>query len=101
MTDFLFSNTSQRDSDHSQCLGKSFNNDAERRAFYRKELLNAVAGPLKRRDRGFPSSDAQTIVETSDPPYFTACPNPFLTDVLRGHDANRSHDASYERDPFA
>ena len=37
--------------------------------------------PKPLQGEGFPLSEVENILALSDPPYFTACPNPFLKDV--------------------
>ena len=37
----------------------------------------------------------------SDPPYYTACPNPFLEDFVRVHGTAYDATQPYEREPFA
>lgn len=49
---------------------------------------------------GFPHGDTEDILRLSDPPYYTACPNPFLSDFLKAY--GRPYDSSepYHREPF-
>ncbi|MDN5294153.1 MAG: hypothetical protein PWQ31_1458, partial [Eubacteriales bacterium] len=51
---------------------------------------------------GFPHGSVEDILRLSDPPYYTACPNPFLPDFLRyyGKPYNPGQD-DYRREPFA
>ncbi|KAA9332671.1 DNA methyltransferase [Adhaeribacter soli] len=62
------------------CLGKEFTTEEERRAFFRSEL-RAKLPDLKSID-GFPFGEDEDIIELSDPPYYTACPNPWLNDFV-------------------
>ncbi len=62
------------------CLGKEFNSDEERREYYRNELRNKLSG-LKKIE-GFPIGEDEDIINLSDPPYYTACPNPWLNDFI-------------------
>ena len=67
---------------------------------------------------GFPLGSDEDILALSDPPYYTACPNPFIPDMLshwqstkdtKGHEQESSLGASscdfvdkpYHREPFA
>lgn len=61
-------------------LGKTFETEEERRAYFRKELRKKLP-ELKKRE-GFPIGDDEDIIELSDPPYYTACPNPWLDDFI-------------------
>ncbi len=62
------------------CLGKTFNSEAERREYFRNELRNLLPG-LKKID-GFPLGEDEDVIGLSDPPYYTACPNPWLNDFI-------------------
>lgn len=62
------------------CLGMEFENDEARRAFFREELKKRL--PELRKIEGFPIGDDNDIVNLSDPPYHTACPNPWLNDFI-------------------
>ena len=61
-------------------LGHTFNSDDERREFFRDELRKRL--PDLKGIEGFPSADDEDIISLSDPPYFTACPNPWLDDIV-------------------
>lgn len=51
---------------------------------------------------GFPRGTLDDIVNLSDPPYYTACPNPFARALIADWQANRpSVTAPYHREPFA
>lgn len=63
-----------------RCLGKDFKNDEERRAFFRDELRKQL--PDLRKLEGFPIGEDDDIIALSDPPYYTACPNPWLNDFI-------------------
>ena len=62
------------------CLGMTFANDAERRAYFREELRKKL--PELRSIEGFPIGEDDDIINLSDPPYYTACPNPWLNDFV-------------------
>mgnify|MGYP003384801608 CR=1 FL=1 len=65
-----------------ECLGKTFANDAERREHYLGLLAEKLKDPEFRKIEGFPIGEDEDILELSDPPYYTACPNPFMEDYL-------------------
>lgn len=51
---------------------------------------------------GFPIARDEDIINLSDPPCYTACPNPFIEDFIKEH--GRPYDPdndSYHREPFA
>ena len=62
------------------CLGKEFNSDEERREYFRNELLTKL--PELKKIEGFPIGEDEDIINLSDPPYYTACPNPWLNDFI-------------------
>ncbi len=50
---------------------------------------------------GFPIANDEDILELSDPPYYTACPNPYIKDFIEEH--GKPYDPEnddYERKPF-
>lgn len=61
-------------------LGMTFSNDEERRAYFREQLRAKL--PELRNIEGFPIGSDEDIVNLSDPPYYTACPNPWLNDFI-------------------
>ena len=62
------------------CLGMEFENDEARRAYFREELRKKL--PELRQIEGFPIGKDEDIIRLSDPPYYTACPNPWLNDFI-------------------
>lgn len=64
-----------------QCLGMTFGSEDERRAYFRRRLRERL--PELRRIAGFPVATDDDIVRLSDPPYYTACPNPWLEELIR------------------
>jgi len=51
---------------------------------------------------GFPIGKDEDIINLSDPPYYTACPNPFIQDFIKEHGKPYDPDNdSYHREPFA
>lgn len=62
------------------CLGITFASDAERRAYFREELRKKL--PELKQLEGFPIGEDDDIIALSDPPYYTACPNPWLNDFV-------------------
>ena len=45
---------------------------------YRKRLWQKLQDPELRQIEGFPIGEDEDILALSDPPYYTACPYPFL-----------------------
>jgi 16S rRNA G966 N2-methylase RsmD len=62
------------------CLGQKFPNEEARREFFREELRKKL--PELRKIEGFPIGTDDDIINLSDPPYYTACPNPWLNDFI-------------------
>ncbi len=61
-------------------LGKAFNSDVERRNYFREELRKKL--PELKKMEGFPIGEDEDILNLSDAPYYTACPNPWLNDFI-------------------
>ena len=49
---------------------------------YRRRLAEMLKDPEFRKIEGFPIGEDKAILELSDPPYYTACPNPFLNEIV-------------------
>jgi DNA modification methylase/rubredoxin len=57
---------------------------------------------MVRHIEGFPIAKDEDIIELSDPPYYTACPNPFLQDFIDKYGkAYDPENDDYHREPFA
>ncbi len=84
-----------------ECLGHRFENDEARRAYFAERLRQKLKDPSFRGQEAFPQGTDDDIVRMSDPPFYTACPNPFLEEFVRCY--GRTYDPSerYQRDPFA
>lgn len=62
------------------CLGMEFESEDARRAYFREELRKKL--PELKKIEGFPIGEDDDIINLSDPPYYTACPNPWLNDFI-------------------
>ena len=84
-----------------ECLGKKFPNDEARRDYFLAILREKLKDPEFRKIEGFPIGSDQDILALSDPPYYTACPNPFLAEFVKYF--GKPYDAStdYIKEPFA
>ena len=65
-----------------ECMGQTFPNDEERREHFLKLLEEKLKDPVFRKQEGFPKGTDEAILAMSDPPYYTACPNPWLADFV-------------------
>ncbi len=86
------------------CLGMTFENDDERRMYYTELLREKLKDPEFRKIEGFPIGEDEDILALSDPPYYTACPNPWIADFIAEWEAQKpekSEDYQYHREPFA
>ena len=69
---------------------------------YRARLAEKLKDPEFRKIEGFPIGTDEAILALSDPPYYTACPNPFIEEWLTAN--AKPYDAAtddYHREPFA
>ena len=85
-----------------ECLGIKFPNDEARRRYFLEKLREKLKDPAFRNIEGFPIGEDEDILALSDPPYYTACPNPFVNEFVRinGTLYDQSVD-NYAREPFA
>lgn len=86
------------------CLGEEFKNDEERREHYTELLKEKLKDPEFRKIEGFPIGEDKDILALSDPPYYTACPNPWIDDFIKEWEAEKPKkpvDYKYHREPFA
>jgi hypothetical protein len=84
-----------------ECLGMTFDSEDARRAYFTERLQEKFADPKFRTMPGFPKGTDEDIIRMSDPPWYTACPNPFLADFVRVYGKPYDPKERYERDPFA
>jgi len=100
-----------------ECLGMTFPNDEERRKHFLEKLREKLKDPEFRKIEGFPIGADEDILALSDPPYYTACPNPWVSDFIahwrteqrglrtEGNDNDTQHSVlstqPYQREPFA
>lgn len=68
-------------------LGMDFPSDDARREYFREELRKRL--PELRKIEGFPIGEDDDIINLSDPPYYTACPNPWLNDFIAEWEADK------------
>ncbi len=61
-----------------ECLGMTFANDSDRRNYFLDKLRDKLQDPDFRNIDGFPIGNDEDILARSDPPYYTACPNPVI-----------------------
>lgn len=86
------------------CLGKTFANDTERRSYFTALLAEKLKDPEFRKIEGFPIGSDEDILNLSDPPYYTACPNPWIADFIAQWEAEKPAQPEgyhYHREPFA
>ena len=85
-----------------QCLGVTFPNDEDRREYFLGKLAEKLKEPAFRKIEGFPIGSDEDILSMSDPPFYTACPNPWMADLVREWGgAQEASSTPYHREPFA
>lgn len=97
-------NINKKDKGSVVCLGMTFENDEARKAYFTEELRKKLP-ELKKID-GFPIGEDEDILALSDPPYYTACPNPFIPDFIKQWEIKKKEmyeeeEEEYHREPFA
>lgn len=86
------------------CLGLEFENDEARRAYFTEELRKKLNDPEFKEIEGFPIGEDEDILRLSDPPYYTACPNPWIHEFIEEWEKEKPEkpaDFHYHREPFA
>jgi len=86
------------------CLGQTFASDEERRKHFTALLREKLQEPEFRKIEGFPHGEDEDILNLSDSPYYTACPNPWLGDFIAEWEAQKPTQPEgyhYHREPFA
>lgn len=97
MTNLLFSAENQNTP--IECLGQTFPSEQARREHFTKLLAEKLKDPAFRKIEGFPQGTDEAILAMSDPPYYTACPNPFLEDFVRHYGKPYDPSVTYSREP--
>lgn len=82
-----------------ECLGQTFPSEQARREHFTKLLAAKLKDPAFRKIEGFPQGTDEAILAMSDPPYYTACPNPFLEDFVRHCGKPYDPSVKYSREP--
>lgn len=92
------------------CLGMTFENDEKRRDYFLEKLREKLQNPEFRKIEGFPIGSDEDILSLSDPPYYTVCPNPWVSDFIAHWDAEKrglrtepedKNSQPYHRESFA
>lgn len=81
-------------------FGRTFSSDLERRKYFTERLAEKLKDPSFRSRDGFPEATDEAIIRLSDPPFYTACPNPFLEEFLSAYGNNDFSSDGYRRLPF-
>lgn len=84
-----------------ECLGMTFPSDIECRKYFLEKLAEKLKDPEFRKIEGFPIGEDEDILALSDPPYYTACPNPWLADFVKHYGRPYNSKEKYNREPFA
>ena len=91
--------TAPNDAGPVECLGMTFESDDARRDHFLARLKEKLPDLRQRHD--FPIGEDDDILRLSDPPYYTACPNPFLVEFVERYGKPYDPDEPYHREPFA
>ncbi len=84
-----------------ECFGIKFENEQARRSYFLEELRKKLQQPDFRNVEGFPIGEIEDILAISDPPYYTACPNPWIADFIEQFGKKYNADVdNYQREPF-
>lgn len=84
-----------------ECLGQTFPSDQARREHFLRLLAEKLKDLEFRKQDGFPQGTDEAILAMSDPPYYTACPNPWLADFVKHYGKPYDPNEPYRREPLA
>jgi hypothetical protein len=84
-----------------ECLGLSFPSEDARRDHFLGLLAEKLKDPEFRKQEGFPQGTDEAILAMSDPPYYTACPNPWLAEFVQHYGKAYDPSQEYAREPMA
>ena len=65
-----------------ECFGMTFPSEDARREHFLRLLGEKLKDPEFRSRSDFPDSSNEEILRLSNPPYYTACPNPFIKEFV-------------------
>ena len=82
-----------------ECLGMTLESEDARRTYFLDRLKDRLPELPKRPD--FPVGEDDDILRLSDPPWYTACPNPVLAEFVGHHGRPYDPDEPYHRERFA
>src|SRR5690606_6125840 len=83
-----------------ECLGMTFPTEDARRKHFLGLLAEKLKDPGFRKQEGFPQGTDEAILAMSDPPYYTACPNPFLNEVVSYFGSEYDSTEDRGKEPF-
>lgn len=84
-----------------ECLGMTFTSEDARREHFLGLLAEKLKDSEFRNQEGFPQGADDAIMAMSDPPYYTACPNPWLADFVEHYGRPYDPSQEYSREPMA
>jgi hypothetical protein len=84
-----------------ECLGMTFPSEDARRDHFLGLLAEKLKDPAFRAQEGFPKGNDEAILAMSDPPYYTACPNPWLAEFVTHYGRPYDPAEKYAREPMA
>jgi len=99
MNDLL--NTTTKTGGPVECLGLTFPSDDARREHFLQMLAEKLKDPAFRAQEGFPIGTDAAILAMSDPPFYTACPNPWLAEFVTHYGRPYDPTEKYAREPMA
>lgn len=74
--------------------------DEAQRASFTEILLEQLRAPAFRQLEGFPQASDENILSASDLPFYTACPNPFVSDFIRRYGKPFDASAPFRKEPY-
>ena len=75
--------------DKINCLDQTFSSGEESREYFTEILRKKLKKPDFRAIERFPVAEEEDILALSDPPCYTACPNPWITDFISERESSK------------
>tara|TARA_B100000678_G_scaffold118557_2_gene99479 strand:- start:103 stop:2901 length:2799 start_codon:yes stop_codon:yes gene_type:complete len=101
MTDLLNHHSEPNHKGQVECLGITFPSEDARREHFLGLMAEKLKDPAFRNQEGFPQGSDDAILAMSDPPYYTACPNPWLVDFVEHYGKPYNSGEMLAKEPFA
>ena len=82
-----------------EIFGRTFSSEEEAQEYYKADLKKRL--PELKKIEGFPIGDDEDILALSNPPFYTACPNPYINEFIKKYGKPYDEETDdYHCEPF-